>query len=251
MAGHSKWANIRVRKGAQDAKRGKMFTRAAKEIMLAARLGGGDPDSNPRLRNAIQSAKQVNLPKDRIETAIKKGTGELQAESLEEIVYEGYGPGGAAFLAEAATDNKNRTVADIRHIFSKRGGNLGESGSVAWMFDRFGVFTFPKEGWDEEAMMEAALEAGAEDVIDQGEYWEVRCPFEDFAQVQAAFDESGHNPDSARSAMIPQNTIDVDAETGRKLMALVEALEEHDDVQNVWANFELPDEVLAEMEASA
>ncbi|EPR34759.1 UPF0082 protein yeeN [Alkalidesulfovibrio alkalitolerans DSM 16529] len=248
MAGHSKWANIRIRKGAQDAKRGKLFTKAAKELMLAARLGGGDPAANNRLRQAISYAKSINLPKDKIETAIKKGTGELQAEQLDEILYEGYAPGGVAVIVETATDNKNRTVAEIRHIFGKRGGNLGESGSVAWMFERKGMFLFPAENFTEEQLMEAALEAGAEDVKDEGEVFEMHCAFEDFGAVQQALDAASLAYSEAKVTMLPKNTVPVDAETGRKVLALLDMLEDNDDVQNVYANFDLPDEVLAEME---
>lgn len=247
MAGHSKWANIRIRKGAQDAKRGKLFTKAAKELMLAAKMGGGDPAANNRLRQAITYAKSINLPKDKIETAIKKGTGELQAEALDEILYEGYAPGGVAVLVEVATDNKNRTVADIRHIFSKRGGNLGESGSVAWMFERKGIFTFPKDGFTEEQLMEAALEAGADDVKDEGEVFEMHCAFEDFGAVSQALDTAGLAYAEAKTAMLPKNLVPVDVEAGRKLMALLEMLEDYDDVQNVYANCDLPDELMAEM----
>jgi YebC/PmpR family DNA-binding regulatory protein len=246
MAGHSKWANIKHRKGAQDAKRGKMFTKAAKEIMLAAK-GGGDPAFNPRLRTAIAAAKAVNLPKDKIDTAIKKGTGELQSEVLEEVMYEGYGPSGVAILVEAATDNKNRTVADVRHIFSKRGGNMGESGSVAWMFDRKGMFVFSKEKYDEDTLLEFGLEAGAEDVTDEDDSLVVSCAFEDFGALQQAFDDAKMTYESAEVTMVPQNTIEVDAETGKKLLTLMEAMEDHEDVQNVHANFDLPDELLAEM----
>lgn len=246
MAGHSKWKNIQHRKDRQDAKRGKMFTKVTKEIILAAKTGG-DPDANPRLRAAIEAAKAVNLPKDKIETAIKKGTGELASDALEEIVYEGYGPGGVALLIEAVTDNKNRTVADVRHILSKNGGSLGAAGCVAWMFDKKGVFEFPKD-LDEEAILEAGLDAGLEDVVDDGDVWQARCAPEDFPAVKAAFEAAGLDATTAEITMIPQNTVALDEETGRKMLKLYDALEDHDDVQNVYANFDLPDALMAEME---
>lgn len=247
MAGHSKWANIKRRKGAQDAKRGKIFTRVTKEIMLAAKLGGGDIDGNPRLRAAVESAKAVNLPKDKIETAIKKGTGEIGAESIEEVTYEGYAPGGVAMLIEAATDNKNRTVAEIRHILSKGGGSLGEAGCVAWMFDRRGILRFPKESYEEEQLLEVGLEAGAEDVRDDGDSWEVRTEPEALSEVQEAYTAAGLEYTEADVAMVPQNTVPVDKETGAKVLKVYEALDDHDDVQRVYANFDLPDDLLEEL----
>ncbi|MDR1124690.1 MAG: YebC/PmpR family DNA-binding transcriptional regulator [Deltaproteobacteria bacterium] len=245
MSGHSKWKNIQHRKGRQDVKRGKEFTKAAKEIIIAAR-GGGDPNYNPRLRAAIAAAKAVSLPKDKIDSAIRKGTGEEAGGDLAEIMYEGYGPGGVAVLVEVATDNRNRTVAEVRHIFTKGGGNMGESGSVAWMFERKGVFTFDKTR-TEDQLMEIGLEHGAEDIVDDGEVWEVHCQQGEFEPLREAFEAAGLAPESAEVGMVPQNNIEVDADTGRKLMRLVEALEDNDDVQNVYANFDLPEEVLAEM----
>ncbi|NHZ47467.1 YebC/PmpR family DNA-binding transcriptional regulator [Nitratidesulfovibrio liaohensis] len=247
MAGHSKWANIQHRKGRQDAKRGKLFTKAAKEIIIAAK-GGGDPASNARLRAAIAAAKAVNLPKDKIDNAIKKGTGELAGGDILEISYEGYGPGGVALIVEAATDNRNRTVAEVRHILSKHGGSMGEAGCVGWMFERKGVITLDGGKYTEDQVMEAALEAGADDVRDEGGTWEIHTAVSDFAVVRDALEAAGMEMDSAELSMIPQNTVEVDAETGRKLMRLVDALEDNDDVQNVHANFDLPDEVLAELE---
>ncbi|MEG6506980.1 YebC/PmpR family DNA-binding transcriptional regulator [Nitratidesulfovibrio sp. 1201_IL3209] len=247
MAGHSKWANIQHRKGRQDAKRGKLFTKAAKEIIIAAK-GGGDPASNARLRAAIAAAKAVNLPKDKIDNAIKKGTGELAGGDILEISYEGYGPGGVALIVEAATDNRNRTVAEVRHILSKHGGSMGEAGCVGWMFERKGVITLDGGKYTEDQVMEAALEAGADDVRDEGGTWEIHTAVADFAAVRDALEAAGMEMDSAELSMIPQNTVEVDAETGRKLMRLVDALEDNDDVQNVHANFDLPDEVLAELE---
>jgi YebC/PmpR family DNA-binding regulatory protein len=247
MAGHSKWANIQHRKGRQDAKRGKLFTKAAKEIIIAAK-GGGDPASNARLRAAIAAAKAVNLPKDKIDNAIKKGTGELAGGDILEISYEGYGPGGVALIVEAATDNRNRTVAEVRHILSKHGGSMGEAGCVGWMFERKGVITLDGGKYTEDQVMEAALEAGADDVRDEGGTWEIHTAVADFAAVRDALEAAGMEMDSAELSMIPQNTVEVDADTGRKLMRLVDALEDNDDVQNVHANFDLPDEVLAELE---
>jgi len=249
MAGHSKWHNIQHRKGRQDAKKGKMFTKAAKEIILAAREGGGDPERNVRLRAAIETAKSINMPKDKRETAIKKGTGEMGADSIEEVVYEGYGPGGVAMLVEAATDNKNRTVAEVRHILSKGGGSMGESGCVSWMFEKMGVLSFDKEKYSEEQIMEVGLEAGIEDVQDDGEVWQVKCAPEDLSSVKQAFEESGMEFSEAEITMVPQNKVSVDAETGRKLLDVYEKLDDHDDVQNVYANFELTDEAYQELQA--
>ncbi len=246
MSGHSKWANIQHRKGRQDAKRGKVFTKAAKEIIIAAK-GGGDPAGNSRLRAAIAAAKAVNLPKDKIEAAIRKGTGEDAGGDFVEIFYEGYAPGGVAVIIEAATDNKNRTVAEVRHILTKHGGSLGETGCVGWMFDRKGVISLDKSKYTEEALMEAALEAGAEDVLDEDDTWTVHTAMADFTSVRDALEAAGFEMLSAELAMIPQNTLDVDAETGRKLLRLMDALDDNDDVQNVYANFDLPDEVMAEL----
>jgi YebC/PmpR family DNA-binding regulatory protein len=249
MSGHSKWANIRLRKGAQDAKRGKLFTKAAKEVMLAAKSGGGDPASNARLRTAITAAKAVNLPKDKIETAIKKGTGELTAEVLDEITYEGYGPGGVALVIEAVTDNKNRTVAEVRHILAKHGGQLGETGSVGWIFDKKGIFSFPKSAVTEDKLMEVGLEAGVEDVVDDDDYWEVRTTPADFEAAQAAFEAAGLTFESAKIDMIAKTTVPLDDEAGRKIVKMVDLLEDNDDVQNVYGNFELPESLLEEMGA--
>ena len=246
MAGHSKWANIQHRKGRQDAKRGKLFTKAAKEIIIAAK-GGGDPAGNSRLRAAIAAAKAVNLPKDKIEGAIRKGTGEDAGGDIFEIFYEGYAPGGIAVIVETATDNKNRTVAEVRHLLTKHGGSMGETGCVAWMFDRKGVITLDKEKYSEESIMEAALEAGADDVLDDGDAWAIHTALTDFTTVRDALETAGVEMLSAELAMIPQNTIAVDADTGRKLLRLMDALDDNDDVQNVYANFDLPDELMEEM----
>lgn len=247
MAGHSKWANIKYRKGRQDAKRGKMFTKATKEIMLAARDGGGDPDMNPRLRVAIDAAKKLNMPKDKIETAIKKGTGELAGGTIDEVIYEGYGPGGVAILVQAATDNKNRTVAEIRKIFSKCGGSMGEAGCVNWMFENLGVLTFSKEKYNEDQLLEIGLEAGVEDLVDDGDSWEIRTAPENFIQVREAFEQAGVEIESAEVAMVAQNYVELDAETAKKALKLYEQLDDHDDVQKVHANFDIPDELMAEL----
>lgn len=247
MAGHSKWKNIQVRKGAQDAKKGKVFTKVTKELMLAAKAGGGDPGINARLRSAIAAAKAVNLPKDKIETAVKKGTGELGGGNIDEITYEGYGPGGVAILVEAATDNRNRTVAEIRHILAKGGGSLGESGCVAWMFEKKGVITLDKAKYAEDQLMEAALEAGADDVVDQDDAWEVSTSPEAFETVRQALEDAGMELLSAEVTMSPKNTVDVDVETGRRLLKLMDNLDDNDDVQQTHANFELPEELLAEL----
>ena len=246
MAGHSKWKNIQHRKGRQDAKRSKEFTRAAKEIIIAAK-GGGNPDFNPRLRSAIAVAKSVNLPKERIESAIRKGTGDEAGGDIMEITYEGYAPGGIAMLVEVATDNRNRTVAEVRHIFTKHGGSMGEVGSVSWMFTQKGVITFEKSRYEEEALMEVGLEAGAEDIVDEDDFWEVHCAPTDFDGLRQALEDAGFEAESAEISMLPQNYITVDAETGRKLMRMVEAFEDNDDVQQVNYNFDLPDELLEEM----
>ncbi len=248
MAGHSKWKNIQHRKGRQDAKRSKEFTRAAKEIIIAAK-GGGNPDYNPRLRSAIAFAKSVSLPKDRIDSAIRKGTGEEAGGDLFEITYEGYGPNGIAVLVEVATDNRNRTVAEIRHIFLKGGGAMGEVGCVNWMFDKKGVITFDKSSHAEDALMEVGLEHGAEDILDEGDTFEVHCQPGDFEDLRQAFEDAKMEYQEAEISMLPQNTITVeDAETGRKLLRLVENLEDNDDVLNVYANFDLPESLMAEME---
>ncbi|MDR3175992.1 MAG: YebC/PmpR family DNA-binding transcriptional regulator [Desulfovibrio sp.] len=245
MSGHSKWKNIQHRKGRQDAKRSKEFTRAAKEIIIAAR-SGGNPAFNPRLRTAIAFAKSVSLPRDRIDSAIRKGTGEEAGGDISEIVYEGYGPGGIAVLVEAATDNRNRTVADVRHIFSKHGGVMGEVGSVSWMFSKKGVLAFDKAVCAEERLMEIGLENGAEDLVDEDDFWEVHCEAGDLDALRQAFEDAGLEARSAEISMLPQSTVSLDAETGRKLLRMIEALEDNDDVQQVHANFDLPDELLEE-----
>ena len=242
MSGHNKWANIRLRKGAQDAKRGKAFTKAAKEIIIAAKAGG-DPAGNARLRSAIAAAKAVNLPKDKIEAAIRKGTGQDAGGELFEITYEGYGAGGVAIIVETATDNKNRTVAEVRHAFTKYGSAMGESGSVAFQFDRMGVITLDKEKYaDEETVMNMALEAGAEDVQDEGDVWEVRTAMGDFNTVREALEAEGVEMLEAQLAMVPRMQNPIDAETAKKLVRLTDALEDLDDVQNVFTNADFPED---------
>lgn len=245
MSGHSKWANIQHRKGRQDAKRGKVFTKAAKEIIIAAK-NGGDPTGNPRLRAAIAAAKAVNLPKDKIEAAIRKGTGEDAGGDIAEAFYEGYGPGGIAIMVEVATDNKNRTVAEVRHLFTKHGGAMGENGSVAWMFERKGVIAVPRADYAEDAIMEAALEAGADDVIDDEDVWTIQTAMADFAAVRDALEAAGVPMESAELAMVPANLVAVNADTGVKLLRLMDALDDNDDVQNVYVNADFPDDMPAE-----
>ncbi len=244
MAGHSKWKNIQVRKGAQDAKKGKVFTKAAKDLILAAKAGGGDPNHNATLRTAIAKAKAVNLPKDKIDQAIKKGTGELAGGDLYEVMYEGYAPGGVAIMVEAATENKNRAAADIRHIISKNGGNMGEPNCVGWMFDRKGVITFDAGKYTEDQIMEAGLEAGADDVVTEGDSIEVHVAVENFAAVQKAFEDAGLAFENAELSLIPQNLVAVDAAAGQKILNLIEKLEDYEDVQNVYVNADFPDDLM-------
>lgn len=248
MAGHSKWANIKHRKGAVDAKRGKIFTRLIKEITVAARMGGGDPDGNPRLRSAIASARSENMPKDNITRAIKKGTGELEGEIYDEILYEGYGPGGVAVLVECMTDNRNRTVADIRHYFSKSNGNLGESGCVAYMFDKKGMILVDKSTTSEEELMDLAIEAGADDVVEEDDHFQVVTAPEDFDAVREGLEKAGVTFMEASLTMVPQTTIEVTEEkTANALLKLLENLENHDDVQNVHANLDIDDELMEQL----
>ena len=248
MSGHSKWSTIRHKKAAADAKRGKAFTKLIKEITVAARMGGGDIEANPRLRTAVLAAKAENMPKDNIDRAIKKGTGELEGVSYEEIVYEGYGPGGVAILVEVTTDNKNRAASDIRHIFSKNGGNLGEAGCVAWMFSKKGSIVFNKSEVAEEEIMEVALDAGADDVQDQEDQYEVTTPWEDFEAVKSAFDEKGFKYEMAEVSMVPQTTVRIEEEKqAQQLLRLMDALDDCDDVQDAYANFDIPDELLNEV----
>jgi YebC/PmpR family DNA-binding regulatory protein len=248
MAGHSKWANIKHKKSAEDAKRGKIFTRLVKEIIVAARMGGGDPTANPRLRSVIQSAKQQNLPKDNLERAIKKGTGELEGVNYEELTYEGYGPGGAAVFVESLTDNKNRTVADVRHMFNKHGGNLGENGCVSWMFDKKGWIPVKKSDVKEDVLMETALEAGAEDIKDEGgDVFEVITAPEEFEAVCAALSAAKIPFEDAEVTMLPQTTVSLTGTDAEKMFKLMSVLDDYDDVQKVHTNADIPDEVIDAM----
>jgi YebC/PmpR family DNA-binding regulatory protein len=248
MSGHSKWHTIKHKKAAIDAKRGKLFTRLIKEIQIAARSGGGDPDANPRLRTAVAAAKGVSMPADNIMRAIKRGTGELDGGQLDEIMFEGYGPGGAAVLVKVATDNRNRTVSEIRHVFSKNGGNLGEVGSVAWMFDRKSQIIIEGDKADEETLMNLVLEAGGEDLRNDGGNWEVLSPPEAHFAVLEAIQKAGIPTVSAELAMIPKNLVRVEGSNAKTMLKLTEVLEDHDDVQNVWSNFDIDEK---EMEALA
>ncbi|MDF1593466.1 MAG: YebC/PmpR family DNA-binding transcriptional regulator [Desulfobacterales bacterium] len=243
MSGHSKWASIKHKKGAADARRGKVFTKLIKEITMSARMGGGDPDGNPRLRSAILAAKNENMPKDNIERAIKKGAGELEGVSYEESIYEGYGPGGAAVMVESLTDNKNRTVAEIRHIFSKNGGNLGENGCVAWMFNKKGYINVEKGGVNEEVLMETSIEAGAEDVRDDENGFEIITAPEDFETVKAALEAASIPFIEAEVTMLPQTTADLKGKEAEQMVRLMGSLEDCDDVQKVYTNADIPEEV--------
>jgi YebC/PmpR family DNA-binding regulatory protein len=242
MSGHSKWSTIKRKKAAVDAKRGKIFTKLIKEITIAARTGGGDPDANPRLRLAIDNAKSVNMPQDNIERAVKKATGELEGVSYSEITYEGYGPSGVAILIESMTDNKNRTVAEVRHIFSKYGGSMGESGSVAWMFERKGVITLPSQGKTEDDIFEIILEAGADDLTSEDGFFEVTTSLESFEPVRKSLAESGLEIENASLQWIAKNVTPVSGEAADKVVKLIDMLEDSDDVQNVYTNAEFQDE---------
>jgi YebC/PmpR family DNA-binding regulatory protein len=245
MAGHSKWANIKHRKAAQDAKRGKMFTKLIRELVVAAKQGGPLPEDNPRLRAAVDKALGANMTRDTIDRAIARGAGTNETDNMEELTYEGYAPGGIAVLVEVMTDNRNRTVAEVRHAFTKRNGNLGTDGSVAYLFNRRGRLSFPP-GTDEDELMEVALEAGAEDIqANTDGSFEVLTVWEDFGAVKAALEEAGLVPDEGEVTMIADTTVPVDAEGAETLMGLVEALEDLDDVQNVYTNVDIPDEVMA------
>ncbi|MGC9314381.1 MAG: YebC/PmpR family DNA-binding transcriptional regulator [bacterium] len=244
MSGHSKWASIKHKKAAEDAKRGKIFTKIIKEITVAARMGGGDPDGNPRLRTAVDAAKSANMPKSNIENAIKKGTGELPGVVYEEITYEGYGPAGVALLIETMTDNKNRTVAEIRHLLDKHGGNLGENGCVNWMFDYKGVIRVPKEDIPEEDMFEKAIEAGAEDVQDGDDFWEIYTSVPEMNDVKEAIVKMDLPVENSERVAVPQNYIKIEGKDAIKLMKIMDKLDDHDDVQNVFSNFDIDPEEL-------
>ncbi len=253
MAGHSKWANIRHKKAAQDKKRGKIFAKLFREIMVAARMGGGNPETNPRLRAAIDMARSHNMPSENIERAIRKGTGEPggSGEHMHEIMYEGYGPGGVAILVEAMTDNRNRTSSELRHLFSKHGGNLGEAGCVAWIFHRKGFIQVNKEDVDEETIFEAAIDAGAEDIQDEGDVWAIYTAPEDFFHVKESLESQNIPISTSEIAMIPSTVIHPTPEQAEKVLKLVEILEDHDDVQKVWVNMELSDEILEKVAVDA
>jgi YebC/PmpR family DNA-binding regulatory protein len=244
MSGHNKWSTIKHKKGAADAKRGKLFTKLIKEITTAARIGGGDPSGNPRLRKAVDEAKAANMPGDNIDRAIKKGTGELEGVVYDEITYEGYGPEGVAVLLEVMTDNKNRTVAEIRHLFSKYNGSLGENGCVAWMFDSVGLITVSKEVATEEQLFEVAAEAGAEDIKDEDDVFEIHTPVDTFDEVSKAVVSAGIETIDASLTRLPQTTVKLEGKPAETMLKLYGALEDHDDVQNIYANFDIPDEIM-------
>ena len=247
MSGHSKWHTIKHKKGAADAKRGKIFTRLIKELSVAARHGGGDPGMNPRLRTIIADAKAANMPRENIERAIRRGTGEEPGVSYEEITYEGYGPGGVALMIESVTDNKNRTVGEIRHLLGKYNGNLAAENSVAWMFTRKGQVFVEKDKADEEKLLNAVLEAGGDDMNDDGDTWEIMCAPDTFETVRDAVKALGIEPASAQVAMVPQNYVKLEGSDARTMLKLMEMLDDHDDVQRVWANFDIEEK---EIEAS-
>ncbi len=247
MAGHSHWANIAHKKSLVDAKRGKLWSKLSKAIIVAAKMGGGDPTTNIKLRYAIDAARAVSMPKDNIQRAIKRGTGEIEGGALEECIYEGYGPGGVAVLVEILTDNRNRTASEIRKLFELCDGKLGESGCVNWMFERKGQFMIPATQVDEDALMELALEAGADDVKRVGDAFEITCDPNMFQAVSDALAAKGLKPHTAQIARVPSSTVDLDVETGRKVLKLMEKLDDHDDVQAVYSNFNIPDEAMAEL----
>lgn len=248
MSGHNKWSKVKRIKGPLDAKRGKLFSKLSSEIIVAARQGGGNVDMNARLRTAVQAAKSASMPKENIDRAIKKGTGELEGAAIEEATYEGYGPGGVAILVETASDNKNRTVSDLRNLFRARGGNLGESGSVAWMFTHYGQLLFDKEKAPEDTVMEVALEAGAQDVVPHGDSVEVLTGVADVYKVLQGFEKVGMHPVSTGFSYIAKTSVPVEEkEAAEKLLALLEEIEDHDDVQRVHANYEMPDKLFAEL----
>ena len=247
MSGHSKWHSIKHKKAKVDAQRGKIFTRLIKELTVAARMGGGDPEANSRLRTAMAIAKAANMPADNIERAIKKGTGELPGVSYDEITYEGYGPGGVAIMIDAMTDNKNRTVAEIRHMIGKHGGNLGANGCVSYMFHKKGIILVEAEGVDEDALMEAALEAGADDMTGDDEHFEIVSEPAAFEDVHAAVEAGGFSIVSAELTKVPDSMVNVSAKDAPKILRLMDAIENQDDVQNVYSNFDIPEEILADL----
>jgi YebC/PmpR family DNA-binding regulatory protein len=244
MSGHSKWANIKFRKERQDAKKGKIFTKLIKEITIAARAGGGDPETNPRLRTALLNARAANMPMRNIENAILKGTGELPGVVYEEVVYEGYGPAGVAMYIESTTDNKNRTVSEVRHLLSKYGGNLGESGCVAWMFDKKGLIQVPQKHYNEEELMLLAIDTGAEDFKVEDGYYEIYTSYDDLDTVNSKLSENGIKVESAEITFIPQTTIHLEGKHAEQMLKLMDALDENDDIQNVYANFDIDEEIM-------
>jgi YebC/PmpR family DNA-binding regulatory protein len=246
MSGHSKWATIKHKKGALDAKRGKIFTRLIKEITMAAK-NGGDPDKNPQLRTAVAAAKAENMPADNIKRAIQRGTGELPGVAYEEVMFEGYGPGGVALLVEVTTDNRNRTVSEIRHAFGKNGGNMGEAGSVAWMFHKKGSIVVPKSAGTEDKLTELLLEAGGEDLRDDGDNWELITDPNAFEAVKEALAKAGIKSEHAEVGMLPQNYVKLEGQAANTMIRLLEALEDHDDVQHVWSNFDMDTKALEEV----
>lgn len=248
MSGHSKWATTKRKKAVIDGKRGKAFTKIIREMMVAAREGGGDPNGNPRLRTALEKAKSVNMPADNIQRAIKKGTGELEGQAYESITYEGYGPGGVAVVVDCLTDNRNRTAADIRSIFTKNSGNMGEVGSVGWMFKRKGFIVLAKDGLKEDEVMEWALDAGAEDMSSTDTTFDITTAIEDFEKVKKVIADKKLNPTSAELTMIPGNYVKLDGKEAEQMLRLMDALEDYDDVQNVYANFDIPESVMEAME---
>ncbi len=250
MSGHSKWSTIKHKKAAKDAKRGKLFSKLIKEITVAAKIGGGDINANPRLRTAVNTAKSNSVPNENIDRAIKKGTGELEGVDYEEIQYEGYGPGGAAVLIQAMTDNRNRTVSEVRHLFSKFGGNMGENGCVAWMFQKRGVITVEKAAADEEKLMEVALEAGAEDISEQDDGFEVATTPDAFDAVKEALDAAGIETTSASVSMVPDNVVDLSGSSAESTLKLLDELEDHDDIQDVACNMDISQEELERIEAA-
>jgi YebC/PmpR family DNA-binding regulatory protein len=249
MSGHSKWHSIKHKKAAADSKRGKIFTKIIRELSVAARAGGGDPDANPRLRKAVADARAVNMPADNIKRAILKGTGQLEGSSFEEITYEGYGPSGVAILVEVLSDNKNRTVSELRHIFSKNAGRIGESGCVAWMFKRKGYLVIDKSKAGEDQLLDIALASGAEDLQDDGSNWEIFTPPENYEAVVEALNQNSIEIDTSTLGYIPQNYVKLEGKPAQQLLRLMEELEDHDDVQHVWANFDISEEEIASFSA--
>jgi YebC/PmpR family DNA-binding regulatory protein len=249
MSGHSKWHSIKHKKAAVDAKRGKLFTKLIRELSVAARAGGGDPDTNARLRKAVSDARAVNMPADNIKRAILKGTGQLEGSAYEEVNYEGYGPGGVAIYVEALSDNKNRTISELRHIFTKNGGRIGESGCVAWMFKRKGYLVIDKSKAGEDQLLDIALASGAEDLRDDGSNWEIFTPPESYDAVLEALKQNSIEIDTSNLGYIPQNYVKLEGKPAQQLLRLMEELEDHDDVQNVWANFDISEEEIASFSA--